>query len=285
MARAEEVRMQVVRDPFRRDLEHRRQVLDRLDERRAGRRVVEIADVLRDERLVAARHADRILEIAAERDDRRPRSWQLDRARRVAAGAAHELEAAGRAIGARTQHAVVAARDDRTVVHEQRVGDARKTPDGFVVVDHQRLAAGIGAGHHEHELVRHLEPRRAVRSPRRLVEQQVLQRRVRQHRAEPRERRAQRREGIRRRARALRNSTIGRSAELSERMLCGSHGRERRQRSDIGRHDRERLLLARLARPQPGHGVAVARIAGQVKSAEALDRNDLAATQDARPFR
>ena len=48
------------------------QVVDGLDQRLAGRRVVEIADVLRDERLVAARDADRVLEIAAQRDDEGP---------------------------------------------------------------------------------------------------------------------------------------------------------------------------------------------------------------------
>ena len=73
VAGAEEVRVQVVREHLRRDLERPRQMLDRVDERRAGRRIVEIADVLRDERFVTAGSADGILEVSAERDDRRSR--------------------------------------------------------------------------------------------------------------------------------------------------------------------------------------------------------------------
>jgi len=55
VARAEEIRMQVVRNQLGLYFEDRGQMLDRLDMRGAGRRVVEIADVLRDERLVASR--------------------------------------------------------------------------------------------------------------------------------------------------------------------------------------------------------------------------------------
>ena len=53
------------------DFEDAEQVRDGLFEKADGRRIVEIADVLRDEGLLAARDADRVLEPAAQREHRR----------------------------------------------------------------------------------------------------------------------------------------------------------------------------------------------------------------------
>ncbi len=120
-ARAEEVGVQVVRDGLWRDVEHRAQVLGNLDQRIAGGCVVEVADVRRQERLVAAGDADGVLQPGAGGQHRRARAWQLDRPRREAARTPDELRCAG---GADAQHAVVAAGDDVAVVHQQCVGDA-----------------------------------------------------------------------------------------------------------------------------------------------------------------
>ena len=49
----------------------------------------------------------------------------------------------------------------------------------FVVADHQRLAAGVGAGHHQQQVLRLLQPAAAGRAARRLVKQQELERRAR----------------------------------------------------------------------------------------------------------
>ena len=213
-------------------------MLDRVDERRTRRRIVELADVRRNERFVAAGRADGVLEISAEGDHRGPRSRQLDDARRVAARAAHELEAARCAIRARAQHAVVAARDDCAVVDEQRVGDAGEPPERFAVVDDQRFAARVGARHHQHELLRRLEPCRTRGPTRRLVEEQVLQRRVRQHRSEPREPGGNTGE-----------CRVGESAlaqqhdralyRVEQRMLAGVRDGQRRQRGGVGRPSRQ----------------------------------------------
>ncbi len=67
--RAEEVRMEVVRDRPRRDLEHGDEVRDG-GRTTCSRRVVEVADVLREEGLGAADRAGGALEYAAEGDDR-----------------------------------------------------------------------------------------------------------------------------------------------------------------------------------------------------------------------
>src|SRR5579884_3872260 len=45
-------------------------------------------------------------------------------------------------------------------------------------------------------------------------------------------------------------------------------------RAKIGRHQGERLVAASLAISQPAHGLLIFSIARQMKSSEALDRND-----------
>ena len=64
-AGAEEVRVQVVRHGLRPHVEHRAQVLDHLDQRVAGGGVVQVADMRRQEGLVAARDAHGVLQPGA----------------------------------------------------------------------------------------------------------------------------------------------------------------------------------------------------------------------------
>ncbi len=244
--RAEEVGVQVVRDGDRLDVEDRDEVRKGLFQRSARRRVVEVADVLRDERLVAAGHADGVLEVAADRDDGRPRALEPDRAGRVAAGAADELPT----IGCRAHDAVVAADDDVAVVHEIRIGDSSETRERLVVAGDQRLAARVRTRHHERELLRIGEPRRAGGPAGRLVEQQVLQRRVREHRAEPRE--------SRRDAGQLVVGAVALAQQhdrplraFEQRALRRRNVRPARHRCRSGDHHGERLFLARLALAQP----------------------------------
>ncbi len=160
-----EIGMQVVGAGPRLHLQDGEEVLHRLVQRLAGRRVVEVADVRRQERLVAARHADGVLEPGARGEDRRAGTRQADGARRVAAGAPHEGGPAGRG----ADHAVVAAGGDVAVVHHVGIRDAGEPPHRLVVADHERLAARVGARHDEHELLRPRRARpsrRARRSPR-----------------------------------------------------------------------------------------------------------------------
>jgi len=90
---AVEIRVQVVGDQLRLDFQQLHHALRGLLQRAAGRRVVEVADVLGEEGLVAAREADRILEEAAGGEDGGAGFWQLDGLRREASGAADELDA------------------------------------------------------------------------------------------------------------------------------------------------------------------------------------------------
>ena len=130
----------------------------------------------------------------------------------------------------------------------------REPRERLVVAGHQRLAARVGAGHHQHQGCGAVEPRRARRAARGLVEQQVLQRRVRQHRAEPRE--AGRDAGQRASAPArLRSSTIGRSARFEQRALGRADLGQRRERRDVRRPSPRtaspRATCARAAAPPP----------------------------------
>ena len=149
----------------------------------------------------------------------------------------------------------------------------------LVVAGHQRLAAGIGARHHQHEILRLGEPARPGGPPGRLVEQQVLQRRVGQHRAEPGEARRDAGELARRRRGACAAARSAARRDSSSARSPASTSAQRAQRRDVGHHHGERLLLARLALAQPRDRRRVARIAGEMEAAQALDRDDLAARE------
>ena len=193
---------------------------------------------------------------------RRRRAAPAPRARSRASGAA----AAGCPPTARTTESSVRVLD-RAVVDEEVVGDA---------------APGARA-----------RRRRGRRSARRRRcrwsspaswpasrEQQVVQRRVGQHHAElGAARRDRRRHGARRRAAApARSGARARTAGVS----ASPELDERRGRLDVGRHQRERPVLAVLARAQPRHRGLVVGAAGEVVAAEALDRDDRAVEQQRR---
>ena len=102
-----------------------------------------------------------------------------------------------------------------------------------------------------------------------------MQRRVRQH--EPEVGRA-RRDGRRRPAASGRRraSTIGRSREAQQRLRALADLDQRAGRLDVRDEQRERPVLAVLARAQQRDGGLVVGAAGEVVAAEALDREDLA---------
>ena len=231
-------------------------MLDGLDQRHAGRRVVEIADVLRYERFVAARDADGVLEVAAQREHRRAGREQLDRPRRVAAGAADELEVLPRLPRSDAQHAVVAAGDDGAVVHEQDDRRCRQavctasslpvtsgSPPGFALVITRTRSCAVS------------QPGGARRAGR------PLRGRAGSAEACTAASRPAKRGPVRRPAgvvgerRPLRMSTIGRSAEASSRLSAGDHVGEaraaKRRSRPSPRRAFPRALCARAGVPQP----------------------------------
>ena len=65
-----EIGMQVVGDQLGPDIEDGQQMLDRFLKKADGRRIVEAADVLREEGFAALHDADRVLQVAAQRQTR-----------------------------------------------------------------------------------------------------------------------------------------------------------------------------------------------------------------------
>ena len=243
--------MEVVRDDVELDVEHREVEREVGAEGAVGRLGVEVAEVRREERLAAARDAERALQLGARGDDRPGGARERQRGGRVPARAAERERGA--------HDGVLAAAVDRPVVREEGVGDPAEPRPRLVVVEGDRLVGEVPARQHE----------RAAEVGR----EQVVERRVREHDAEPRASRA--------------------------RPTSATAAPSRRRRSTIGRARRAEqrpLLVARPRRAPPGAAVisangfssrclrarsratasSFARVAGEVVAAEALDREDRA---------
>ncbi len=207
----------------------------------------------REERLAPARDAERALELRPGGDDRTRR---CDRERQCAG---HEAaRAAHRELG--PDDRVLAAAVDRPVVCEEGIGDAGQALACLAVLEGDRLVRAVAARHHER--------------PPAAVEQQVVERRVREHQPEPR--RAGSDGGGERRVRASANEhdrPLARAQQFELPLVqVGEWFR-------VGGHDREGLLLPVLACPEPGHRLLVRRIAGEVVAPEPLDRDHGAVPQ------
>ena len=208
------------------------------------------------------REAERRLQLGAAGEDRRRGAPRQRQARRhVAARAAQQH----RAPVGDPDHRVVGAGADRPVVEQDLVGDPGEPRLRVAVLERDRLVGDVARGHHE----RHAE----------VGEQQVVQRRVGEHQPElarargdgRRDRRAvpPRREHDRPLARAQQPQRL--VAQLDE----------ARRGRDVPDHQRERLLLAVLARAQRRHRPLVRGHAGEVEAAEALEREHAALAQAA----
>ena len=174
--------------------------------------------------------------------------------------------------------AVVAADEDVAVVDQQgsrRCRPAARTasslpitsgsPPGLALV----ITSTSGCGMSSQSV--------PLRAAGRLVEQQQVQRRGRQHDAERRHaRRDARRALVAAGLRVVAAARSGARPTRAARAPPRRSSRRARQRRGIGDHHREGLLLALLALAQPRDRVGIARVAGQVEAAQALDRDDLA---------
>ena len=225
------VGVQVVGDDLRRHGEELLEVRDALGEGAQRLLVAQVADVVADPGARALGHAERALELGPA--GQQPGGGERERERRgdVAARAAqHERPAAD---GAHDR--VVGARVDRAVVEQDVVGDAGQALARVVVAVGDRLVGHVAARHHER--------RRGV------VREQVVQRRVGQHHAELAAARGDRR----------RHGRAGAPRGEHDRPLVAGQQRrlglpqldQRPRRRDVARHERERPVLAVLARAQP----------------------------------
>ena len=105
-----------------------------------------------------------------------------------------------------------------------------------------------------------------------------MQRRHRQHDAEPRQPGGNVRH-VAVAARTLAQENDRPFGQVEQARLADANLYVGRRRQRIGEHHRERLVPAVLALPQEGDGLGVLRVAGQVKAAWPLDGEDLAGLQ------
>ena len=258
-------------------------------QRPLGRQVLGM-EVVRDHRPVDREHAQVELEVGrrtrgrqapesrsprcGERNASRPRATQnvlfssapvatIGRGAATGSGSAPGTKPRERRTGnSAPDDGVLAAAVDRPVVGEEGVGDAGQALACLVVVEGDRLVRAVAARHHER--------------PPAVGEQQVVERRVREHQPEPRGAgRDGRRRAPRPRVGARARSAARASAAASQ--LLARPGSA--SGSGVGGHDRERLVLAVLARAEPRDRLLVRRVAGEVVAAEPLDREDRAVPQ------
>ena len=179
---------------------HREEVVDRLPKCLERVVVVEIADVLAHERLAVDHQRDRVLQIGAERQDRALRRHSRDRAGRIAAD---RRRITGPNAPARTTESSTRRAIGRSPIRNASAMPASCSRASSSSI-RDRLARTVRAGHDQHR-------RRAG------GEQQMMQRRIRQHDAEL--------VVVRRDFRQLDfragASTIGRAADVQQRLRLG----------------------------------------------------------------
>ena len=182
------------------------------------------------------------------------RDRQREHAGDGAAGAPQRQRAAARD----PQHRVVGAGLDRAVVAEHEVGDRPEPLERVVVAVGDRLVGNVAAGHHQ---------RLAD-----VAQQQVVERAVRQHHAElGRARRDCPRDAGAPTARRDHDRPV---APTQQRRLDRPEHDQLAGGPHVGRHQRERLLLAVLARPQPRDRLLVRRQTREMEPADPLDGDD-----------
>ena len=135
----EVLRVQVVRDQLGLHREQPLEVLDPVAEGAQGLVVAQVADVVRDPRAAVAGERERVLELGADREQRR-RARDRERRRDEAARAPHDPPAA--------HDGVVDPRVDRAVVQEEQVRDAVQ-PLQRVSSERDRLVGHVAARHHQ----------------------------------------------------------------------------------------------------------------------------------------
>ena len=206
--------------------------------------------------------AEGVLELGAAGEQRRRLDRQREARGHEAARAPHD-QRAGTAAADRAQRPSRRSGLDRAVVEEEEVGDPAEPLERVVVAVGDRLVGDVAARHHQ----RHAG----------VGEQQHVQRRVGEHHAEVGRDGAT--DGATGAAGRRRATTIGRSRPVSRLCLALVELDQLARGLEVARHQRERLVLAVLARAQRGDRRLVVGAAGEVEAADALDREDSARAQ------
>ncbi|MEZ5215033.1 MAG: hypothetical protein R2715_00240 [Ilumatobacteraceae bacterium] len=146
----------------------RAELLDRRLEGIEGGEVLHVAQMLADPRMVARREAERVLQLATDREHRTVGAGPGDGDRGEPASPSHREQH----LADQANDRVVTRHVDGAVVGEHRVAEAGEARRGVIVAVGNGLTADVAARHHQR--------RRAVRH------EQVLDRRVRQHHSDER---------------------------------------------------------------------------------------------------
>ena len=197
--------------------------------------------MLRDEGLAPTRDRHGCFQMTADGEHGGTVLSQIDRLGNEAARASE----IGRSAVDDRHRRIVGAGHDRPVMGDDEIGDAGEPLHRVIVVDHQRLAARIGAGGDQRRGQRPRAPAGVGRASRKRMEEQMMHRRIGQHHADAREPWRDRRREPRTAAHQHdRPSVVRKKAALG-------HGRrgDPIDRGFVRDHHRERLFLARLATP------------------------------------
>src|SRR5271165_7003387 len=251
------VGMKIVGDHSRLHFEDALEMFDRLPKKAIALQVFEIADMLAEKCLRAANHADGVFQFATDSEDR----WRF-----LLDGNGYGNEAAGTAEFLRltqdnTNDGIVAAAKNFAVVNEQRIGKAVEATHGFVVLDDDGLFTEIRTGHHQGiELS--------------AGEQEIVQWSVRQENAEKTVARRYAGSDV-----SLQTSRQQHNRAFDGKQLPAGDGIDDTKALgvfDAANHYREGFFNAALALTQAIDSRFTLRIASQVESAEAFDRNNAA---------
>ena len=146
-------------------------------------------------------------------------------------------------------------------MQQEGVGDLAQTRAGFVVVDGDGLLAQVGGGHHQ-------------RANARVGKEQMLQGRVRQKDAEPRDSRRNRGRDSAIAAAAREHNGARHAGKQC--LVFGAQRAERARGGKIAHHDGQRLAVAVLALAETHDRRFIRGVDAEMKSADALDGEDLA---------
>ncbi len=123
------IRMKIVGNDFRLDLENSRQMFDRFTEKSETLHILEIPDVLAQEGEVASSQADRALELSSYGKDRRKRATQLQGCRHIPSRSAN-LPHTSRA---GSHDRIITTKQDVSIVYQEIVrntGQGASPPHG-----------------------------------------------------------------------------------------------------------------------------------------------------------
>ena len=263
-------RMQIMHHSLRLNLEGAHQVAERLLEELQAGQVLQVSQMLALVNPPPPRQREDILQVPAHGQERR--RVKFERGRQL-----HIQWEAQRHKSARTPnqlrspihhrgHRVVTPLQNLAIVHQKSIRNFTQPSQSLAVVDCNGFLAQVCRGHHQ-------------RLNSLVGKEQMLQRRIRQKHAQPRN---PWRNRLGNPAASSLSSQHNRPRRCRQQRLFRRRQRAHRPRSlHIPHHHRQRLAIAVLTLPQTHHGRLIGCIHAQVEAANPLDGHNLSSQQPA----